>query len=181
MMTTLSKPEGDKVPGHLRLRLILIALAITGGAFIVWFANQVAQVSPNAYAVWWTADLVIEHMETHAGAWPRNWEELRLTSEIADRGTTSTNHGNPWIAEFRPRASIEELQRRVEIVWQADPGQLVKSEFKPGEPPFQVIRLRNGKSHHYTGKEPNEMILDYLKWKQNEITGTADRSQPITP
>lgn len=69
------------------------------------------------------------------------------------------------IAEFRPRASIEELQQRVAIDWTANPNQFVQADFKQSGPPFRVIWLRNGKSTHYSGKEPNEIILEYLKWK----------------
>ena len=71
--------------------VIVLAVLVAGGGFIVWLGYQVAQVPANAYAVWWTADLVIEHMEKHAGAWPHSWEELRTTSEQAYKGTTSTN------------------------------------------------------------------------------------------
>lgn len=151
-------------------------------AFFAYAAYQTTHVIvPNAYAVWWTADLVIDHMERHHGAWPRSWEELRATGEQTYKGTASTNRDGTMIAEFRPRASIEELQQRVEIDWSANPSELVKAAFKDSGPPFRVIRLRNGKSTHYSGKEPNEMILEYLKWKAKETAepgGAANRGQP---
>ena len=80
-------------------------------AYAVYQTNHV--IVPNAYAVWWTADLVIDHMERHDGAWPRSWEELRLTSEQVYKGTASTNLDATMISEFRPRESIEELRQRV--------------------------------------------------------------------
>ena len=85
------------------------------------------------------------------------------------------------IFEFRPRASIEELQQRVQIDWTADPDQLVKADFKQSGPPFRVIWLRNGKSTHYSGKEPNAMILDFLKWKATlkAQPGEANLSKPV--
>ena len=136
-----------------------VLLAVAG--FFAYAVYQTTHVIvPNAYAVWWTADLVIEHMEKHGGLWPRNWEELRATSEQAYKGTVSTNLDGTMIAEFRPRASIDELQQRVQIDWKAVPKELVKSEFTHKGPPFRVIWLRNGKSTHYSGKEPNEMILE---------------------
>ncbi len=166
-----------------RTKVVLSGVAgvILGVAFLfawaVYHTNYV--MAPNAYAVWWTADLVIEHMETHAGAWPRNWEELQATSDQAYKGTTSTNHDGTLIAEFRPRATIQELQKRVEIDWNADPLELAKTELQATGRPFRVIWLRNGKSTAYSGKEPNTMILEYLKWKENLPDGAANGNQSI--
>jgi hypothetical protein len=161
----------------------IAGLLLAGGGFFTYAVYQTTHVIvPNAYAVWWTADLVIEHMEKHHGAWPRSWDELRATSEQAYKGTVSTNLDGTMIAEFRPRASIEELQQRVEIDWTADPNQLVKADFKTSGAPFRVIWLRNGKSTHYSGKEPNEMILEFLKMKAKqkaEPSGAANRGQPV--
>lgn len=157
-------------------------LAVVG--FLAYAAYQAGHVViPNAYAVWWTADLVIDHMEKHGGAWPRSWEELRVTSEQAYKGTVSTNLDGTVIAEFRPRDTIEDLQKRVEIDWNADPSELVKAQFKEKGPPFRVIRLRNGKNTHYQGKEPNEMVLEYLKWREKNAaeTGTPTKASPPNP
>jgi hypothetical protein len=75
----------------------MLAVLLTGIGFIVWFGYQVVRVPLDAYAVWWTADLVIDHMEKHGGSWPQNWDELRATSEQAYKGTVSTNRmvGHP--------------------------------------------------------------------------------------
>lgn len=155
-----------------RAKIILGSVGGSVALLVVFLAYAVYQtihvVVPNAYAVWWTADLVIAHMEKHDGAWPLGWDELHATSEQTYKGTVSTNRNGNMIAEFRPRAHVEELQKRVEIDWSADPKELVKADFKDTGPPFRVIRLRNGKSTHYSGKEPNAMILDYLKWKEKE-------------
>jgi hypothetical protein len=150
----------------------VVAVLLAGAGFIVWIGYQVLQVQRNAYAVWWTADLVIEHMEKHGGSWPRSWDELRPTSDQADKGTVSTNRDGAMIAEFRPRDTIDELKQRVEIDWNADPKALAKAESKETGSPFRVIWLRNGKSTHYSGKEPNDMVLEYLKWKEKKTKVT---------
>jgi len=36
----------------------ILAVLFAGGGFIVWFGYQVYRVPLDAYAVWWTADLV---------------------------------------------------------------------------------------------------------------------------
>jgi hypothetical protein len=169
-------PFANGKAGSLRLRLmtwrkrnVLIAVfaiifAVAGG--IVWLASAVAEVPKEAYAVWWTADLVIEHMEKHDGTWPRSWDNLRSTAENAYKGTVSTNRDGTVIAEFRPRATIPELRQWVEVDWNADPKQLVKADFKQKGPPFRVIWLKNGRATHYSGREPNDMVLGYLKSKE---------------
>jgi hypothetical protein len=141
-------------------------LGVLIGFFAYAYHHAMNVIIPNAYAVWWTADLVIEHMETHGGAWPRSWDELHLTSQQAYKGTVSTNRDGTWIAEFRPRASLDDLQQRVEIDWMADPASLALVKRPSKGPPFRVIRLRNGKATHYEGREPNEMILEYLESKR---------------
>jgi hypothetical protein len=163
--------------------VIVIAVLLAGVGFVVWFGYQVMQVPRDAYAVWWTADLVVEHMEKHGGSWPRSWDELRVTSEQAYKGTASTNRDGTMIVELRPRDSIDELKQRVEIDWKADTKKLTQADFKEKGPPFRVIWLRNGKSTHYSGKEPNDMVLEYLKWKEKERNstedGSANGSQPV--
>lgn len=172
-MTSTETNESINSQKHKRRRIqIVVGVAmvllagIGGGGY--WMYRLAENTVCDAYGVWWAADLVIEHMERHNGAWPRSWDELKATEAVAHKGTTSTNRDGTWIAEFRPRASIEELQDRVVIDFRADPVQLAKASWKSNEPPFRVIYLRSGKSTHYSGKEPNEMILEYLEWKKEK-------------
>lgn len=162
--------------------IIVVAVLLAGAGFTAWFGYQVLLVPRDAYAVWWTADLVIEHMDKHGGSWPRSWDELRTTGDQAYKGTTSTNRDGTMIAEFRARDTIDELKQRVEIDWKANPKTLANAEFKEKGPPFRAIWLRNGKSTHYSSKEPNDMVLEYLKWKEKSVTepdGVANRSKPL--
>jgi hypothetical protein len=147
-----------------RLIVCLVGLVSAVAVYLaVVFVQAVLDVPRQAYAVWWTADLVIEYMERHDGAWPRSWEDLRTLAETAPEVTESTDRNGSTVIEFRPHASIEELQRRVEVDWGADPDTLLKAPRKESGPPFRVIYLRNGKSTHYEGREPNQMILEYLE------------------
>jgi hypothetical protein len=150
-------------------RRLIVALGIVVVALAVWaaigFFRRVAELPREAYAVWWAADLVIACLERHDGAWPRSWEDLQDLADGASEVTESAERGGSIIVEFRPKASIEELKRLVEIDWDADPNELRRMPRKDGAPPFRVIYLRNGKSTHYEGREPNQMILEYLKSK----------------
>jgi hypothetical protein len=142
--------------------LLCIAVAIAACSGIV-FVRAVLDVPRQAYAVWWTADLVIAYMESHDGAWPRNWEDLRALAEPTPEVNQTAEADGRVIVEFRPNAGIEELQNLVEIDWGADPDELLKAPRNEAGPPFRVIYLRNGRSTHYEGREPNQMILDYLE------------------
>lgn len=145
-----------------------IAIALLGGAYYLF--RSVERTVMDAYAVWRAADLVIQHLETHHGAWPRSWEELHATERSAHQGVASTKLDGSWTAEFRPRASIEELRTRVMIDFHVDPTQPLAHPPLSNGPPFRVIYLRDGRRQHFVGKEPNAMIREYLQWKARQDT-----------
>lgn len=62
-------------------------------------------------------------------------------------------------------------------------GLLVKAQFKEKGPPFRVIWLRNGKGTHYQGKEPNGMVLEYLRWRAKKAAeaGAPTVASPPNP
>jgi hypothetical protein len=161
-------------------RQVLVPVGILVAVFAAWgafaFFRAVIDVPRQAYAVWWTADLVIEYMERHDGAWPRGWEDLRTVAEGAPEVKAGKERDGAEIVEFRPGERIEELRRIVEVDWDADPAELVKLPRNARGSPFRVITLRNGKSRHYEGKEPNQMILDYLLSRQQR---DAKRAEPV--
>jgi hypothetical protein len=148
-------------------RRVLIGMVLLVALIAIWravvFIQGVLDVPRQAYAVWGTADLIIEYMERHEGAWPRSWEDLRpLVEDVPDVKESRERDGS-IVVEFRPQGAIEELQRRVEVDWNANPDELLKMPPQERGPPFRVISLRNGKSTHYEGREPNQMIRDYLE------------------
>jgi hypothetical protein len=142
------------------LTIALVLGAVYGG---VAFVREVRGRPKEAYALWWTADLVIDYMDCHDGAWPKSWDDLRDNAERARDVTQSTEPGGSVNVEFRPKPNIEELERLVEIDWDANPDELLKASRRGVEPPFRAIYLRNGRSTHYQGREPNQMILEYLE------------------
>jgi hypothetical protein len=142
---------------------VVLGGTIWGG---VAFVRAIIDVPRRAYAVWWTADLVIEYMERNQGAWPRSWEELRPLAEPAGGVKESKEPDGRVIVEFRPMASVDVLKHLVEIDWDAAPERLLEEARKGGNPPFRVIYLRDGRTTHYEGREPNRMILEYLETRQ---------------
>jgi hypothetical protein len=137
--------------------IVLVASLLVGVAVWTLVVKPAAEGIRNAYAVWWGSDMVIEHMETNGGAWPTCWDDLR-----DDYQTCVDTAGQPW--------TFEELRGRLVIDWSADPAELAKAHEKPDGPPFRAIWLQNGPSTHWSGREPNQMILDYLRHKQREAT-----------
>ena len=68
--------------------LIAVGLAVWAAVAYIGFHmwRTVTQI-PEAYAAWDAATLVIEHLDTHGGAWPRSWEELfAAATAFADAG-----------------------------------------------------------------------------------------------
>src|SRR5438046_1525767 len=124
-------------------RCLIVGFVIVIVAIAVWasvvFIRAVLDVPRQAYAGWWTADLVIAYMERHDGAWPRNWEDLRALAEGATEVTESKERDGHVIVEFRPKASIEELQQLVVVDWDANPDELLRAPRKESGPPFRVI------------------------------------------
>lgn len=138
-----------------RFRIGIVATVLfvaTAGVVYVVYQSAMTAVH-NSYAVWWVADVVIEHMETHDGAWPKGRNDLR---ESYASLTKKRHHPG----------TFEELESRVDVDWSANPEKLAQAVPTPDTPPFRVIWLRDGSLHHWSGREPNQMILDYLSSQQ---------------
>jgi hypothetical protein len=65
-----------------------IPLILIGAAFYLY--NSVNSSIRNAYAGWWVADMVVEHMKAHDGAWPKGWNDLDEPYEICVRRSGAT-------------------------------------------------------------------------------------------
>src|SRR5437763_1042319 len=103
-----------RVRRRLIVGLVILAVAVASWATVA-FIRTVLDVPRQAYAVWQTADLVIAYMDRHDGAWPRSWEDLRALSLSAPDVSESEGLDGSVSIEFRPKASIEELQSLVEV------------------------------------------------------------------
>ena len=148
----------------MKLKIILVVLCVllvAGG----YFLYRVYEGVPNAYAVWWVADMVIEHMEANGGRWPSGWDDL-----ADDYETCTEKAGRPW--------TFEDLRSRVDVDWDADPNVLSQVKDSGQEKPFRVIWLKDGSDGYWVGREPNRIILDYLKKRKK--TPASPESMPTT-
>ena len=124
---------------------------VSAGFYIVTIAHHYYSVTvPNCYAVWWVADMVIEHLESNGDRWPTNWDDLQ-----DDYDACVKRSGPAW--------TFEELRDRVTVDWNADPSELVRSFADTEGPPFLVIKVRNNVNVYWGHQEPNRKILEYLK------------------
>jgi hypothetical protein len=134
---------------------VLVALLLGGGYWLFRLKESIH----NSYAVWWVADMVVEHLQANSGKWPEGWEDLR-----DDYQTCVKRSGQPW--------TFEELSQRVIIDWHADPQQLLLASQGLDRPAFRVISLRDGTTSHWGTLEPNRIILEYLR---------SPKTPPATP
>ena len=132
-----------------RLRTLLIALTMIGiivGVVSMYF-HHVNRTTRNAYAQWWVADMVIEHLDANNSDWPTNWEDLRDDYDVC-----VAKSGQPW--------SFEELKRRVFVNWEINSSELA-NEITNGNH-VELITLRDGTLSQWEGRDPNQMIVDYF-------------------
>jgi hypothetical protein len=133
--------------GTKRWQILLVAFFVTlvagvswlGCALFLWMDDR----HRDAYAGWTVAELTIDFMESHDGGWPNEWEDLRQS--------LAARTGNEEV-------TIEDLRQRVEVDWAANPKRLAKESL-----PVRVIWLRSGRSAYWKGREPNQMIFEYLQ------------------
>ena len=130
--------------------LALLAMGAGLVAFIIYLSLEAVD---DSYAQWDAAVSIIHHLRTHDGVWPKDWEALHESCLSAP-----DLRGPGW----------DNVQERVDVDFSADPDQLSQAEFGTDVPPFRVVWLRNGKKHHWSGAEPNRLILEYLKNRSTE-------------
>ena len=136
-----------------RKKKVIFAILGSVAALVIYMISRIAMTVheiPEAYAAWATADLIIHHMQTHSNQWPRSWDEL-----LANTNTCKDlKYGH-----------IEDLPNMVKVDWNADPDVLAKATDNRRTRPFAAVTRENGSSFRtvWSGKEPNQMILDYLK------------------
>lgn len=144
----------------LSLRTVLVPIAVSLliaciGLFI-WIVelrreSLLREEKPtlNYVAVEWVAELVCEHMRTHHGAWPKSWEDLRLSYGRL---------GNPPQGEV---ISFDELHSRVDVDFDVDPRQMHQTMGKDW-PLFKPVRPNDGSNIERQGIDPNRWILTFI-------------------
>lgn len=119
----------------------------------------------NSYAVWWVADMVVEHLKANDGQWPADWDDLRK-----DYRTCVAQSGQPW--------TFDQLSERVVVDWDVRPDKLLAMSQGENSASFKVITLSDGTSSHWETREPNQIILDYLRSTTGPSRASSASEQP---
>lgn len=122
----------------------IIAIAFAGIAFTLQTIDSVLSHTRDAYAADWTAEFVVQHLQSSDNTWPSNW------SDLEDEFAAQQQQGYPF--------TFEELKRLVDIQWDTDAVTIANSD-----PPMKVVQLASGSDSHFVGSEPNLRIRDYLR------------------
>ncbi len=133
---------------------------------VVWLYKHSISVVMDCYIQERVAEMLIEHMERNGGVWPRNWDELVEAQEICE-------------ARGRMGWTLEEIRERCAVDFTATPSELVTAEVTDEAPPFRVVRLVSGKSHNWSGGEPNLRILEYLKSAAERPADYLHAARPV--
>ena len=129
----------------IRTLLIVAVVCALACAIIAFGISTIASVwshTRDAYASDWTAEFIIQHLQTSGNTWPSNWADLE--DEYAFFG-----RDYPF--------SFLELQQLVNVRWDVDAATVATSD-----PPMRVITLLSGSDSHFQGSEPNARIRDYF-------------------
>jgi hypothetical protein len=135
------KPDEKRRGWRLIVASVFVLVILASGGFFAYRTNEGIR---NSYAVWWVADMVIEHLKANDNAWPKGWDDLRKPYE-----TCVLRSGRPW--------SFDELRDRVDVDWGAD----AKSRLTTDQT-TRVIWLRDGTNAYWENHEPNRLIREYL-------------------
>lgn len=133
-----------------KLILVLVAATLVGTVIFVVFSIERSLIAVrDSYIQERVASMLIEHLERNDGSWPRNWDDLAEAHEICEGRT-----GGVW--------SFEEIRATCGIDFDADTAKLLQASVPSEGPPFKVIYLLSGATHHWSGGEPNRIIHEYL-------------------
>ncbi len=137
------------------LRTILIAVAFAAIAMSVLICGRRKlnyEIVDN-YAQCDAADMIIDHMETHGGIWPRNWDALK-----------------PWFESNGGRTGwrFERYASRIFIDFNADVDELRTAALSSDNPTFDVVHAKYMFGLVDIG--PNSIIHSYFRGLATEIT-----------
>jgi len=139
----------------------LSAVSLTAAILALVGYRYITDWMGDAYDSMQVGYLIVDYMDDNNGSWPRSWEELR------------PYHERRYSPDGR-EMHFTQLQERVEVDWSADPNALLRCS-QDRDPPFEVVRCKSGRRCGPTYQhEPNRVILEYLKWSQNNIRDNPD-------
>lgn len=135
---------------RIRLRYYVFTVVSIAVGAALYVGYSVSESIRNSYAVWWVADMVVEHMKANQNEWPKSWSDLE-----DDYQTCVARSRQPW--------SFDELSQHVTVDWNVDPLKLAALN----DSEIRAIWLADGTDSHWEHAEPNEIIVGYLRSQNN--------------
>ena len=163
-------------------KIILVGIACVV-LVAIWVVHDARTTAIESYAVWDAANTIITHVE-RTGDWPRNWHDMEESFPSPSSEWEAMARDKLPVSwsprSYGPWANVRSL---VEIDFTANPASLVTNRVPSDltEPPFEVVKLKSGKNHHWSGAEPNRLILKYLKEKLAAQGTDGDADAPRAP
>lgn len=135
--------------------LLVLAVLCIGTAIWMSFTYGI----DDGYAQWGAAEMVIDYLETHDGAWPRSWDDLQPQFD-ADKGRVG------W--------TYDRFQDRIGINFDADPDLLRRESLESRSATFCVVWPKSWFAAN-VGDDPNQRLCDYFRRK----AGIVDPEPPL--
>jgi len=149
-----------------RIVLLILAVLLIGGTWFGYALYRFLNYSlPGMYAIWHVADMITLHLDMNDGRWPANWENLREAYEVV-------------AGRSGPNFTFDQLRELVDVDFTAVPAELAQASRIGDEPPFRVIRRHDGSGGHWSGREPNTMVWEYLREKAARPESYEPPSRP---
>lgn len=111
-----------------------LAVMVAAGS-VYWAIHRAGELTLDAYAVDWTAEMILHHLDRASGQPPGSWEDLRADFAAIDGARQAA-------------LSFEEIQARVAVDFAA----MTRPDSR------EFIALKNGSKAHWEGREPNDRI-----------------------
>jgi len=141
----------------LRMLIVLTVLGVLYVGIDIWMTFNYG--IDDGYAQWGAADMLIDYMEAHDGAWPRGWDDLRPQFE--------DNKG-------RVGWTYDRFQDRIGVDFTADPDRLRNESLESRSVTFRVIWPKSWFAAT-VGGDPNQRLCDYFRRKE----GIVDPEPPV--
>ena len=152
----------QREPSLLRKPWVRIALAIAVfvSAGIGWEIYRIAYILRglrDAYAMWDTGTLLIDHLKTHGGQWPSGWDDL-------DDSYVRLQLHHSADDFLRGGMTMDELRQRIGIDWHVNPETLASARAsQPGRRRLRFVWPLDGNTTLWAGADPNELISRFIR------------------
>ena len=144
----------------MKRRHVLLTIGTVAAIVVGWFVYDFYvqwRALPYQYAAWDTANLIVEHLDTHDGQWPKSWDDLIAAADTLPRDGRRLYFVDGEINHF------EDLPKLVAVDWNADPETIAQVEREDVSEAVRVVTRADGGDIRVMFADPNGIIWGYLR------------------